>query len=153
MNSCHPQLNNNFHFFEKPCLSTCVEFDTSKGIWSTVYKLPYRIAYHTSWKNSRGILLMGNVYSGTRNKTLQLLPDGKHKPSFDLVQETYGACNIEDPSTNSVIMTGGYNYALRRYLNSVVRYGEQGFIEFLPNTTSTYYVHGCAGYYEGKNQV
>ena len=134
-------------------MKTCVTFNTTSGKWDVTYKLPYSLYLHVSWENSQGILLMGNRYEATANKTLLLLPDGKTKPSFDLVNPTYGACNIEDPSTNSVIMTGGYDPVARKYHRNNVRYGEKGFIEYLPNSTYNFIYHGCAGYYEGKNQA
>ena len=76
------------------------------------------------------------------------------------------ACSIPDPSSASVLVTGGYYYALdtvSRYglegctvLYCTVlycRYGLQGWIEDLPRLNLGRREHGCGSYVSGGDMV
>ena len=73
---------------------------------------------HVSWKNSQGVLLMGgskNISAGSESNpedvlslsTTLLQPGGSYIEGFSLDKPVYGSCAIEDPKTDSVIITGG----------------------------------------------
>ena len=58
------------------------------------------------------------------------------------------ACSIPDPSTASVIVTGG-----RDTRTTVSRYGEQGWLEDLPKLNVGRDNHGCGSYMSGPDMV
>ena len=91
-------------------------------------------------------------YPHTRNTTL-LLPGGGFQKGYNLQVNSWFSCAIEDPESDSVILTGGYEQT-GQPMQNVVRYGENGFIEHLANMTFSRARHGCAGYYDdNKNLV
>ena len=50
----------------------------------------------------------------------------------------------------SVIITGGFDGGQH---NSVLRYGEDGFKEYLPSLKKERFSHSCSGYYDGENSL
>ena len=121
----------------------CSTFDVDKGDWETHYNISFDGIYNPIlWKTSRELLLMG----GHKSNTTTLVENGKSKKDFDLVSQISQSthCGIEDPSDSSIIVTGR---------DGVVRYGEKGFKEFLPNMTYKRYGFGCGGYYNDANQL
>ena len=50
-----------------------------------------------------------------------------------------GSCTIEDPITDSIIVTGGMG-------NEVTRYDLLGYLEDLPSMLRTRNAHGCGSY-------
>ena len=52
------------------------------------------------------------------------------------------ACSIPDPSSATVIVTGGFYYAL----DTVSRYGLEGWLEDLPPLNVGRSRHGCGSY-------
>ena len=135
--------------------TTCSTFNTTTGQWEESHEYTPGRRYHSAWKTSEGILLMGGYYaSDAANTTTLILPDGGHRQGFNLVELSDGSCAIEDPETNSVILTGGYYYDNKgSYLNSVIRYNESGFVEYLPSLTSPRFLHGCGGYYNNDGNL
>ena len=70
---------------------------------------------HVSWKNSKGILLMGglrNLFKPDPDLDVEILssttllqPGGSYKDDFTLVEPNSVSCAIEDPKTSSIINT------------------------------------------------
>ena len=58
------------------------------------------------------------------------------------------ACSIPDPSSTTVIVTGG-EYTLK----TVSRYGRDGWVEDLPPLRVGRNNHGCGSYVSGKDMV
>ena len=52
-----------------------------------------------------------------------------------------GACAIPDPSTDTVVVTGGLDTE-----NTVVRYGQQGWLEDLPDLVTGRTGHACSSF-------
>ena len=50
----------------------------------------------------------------------------------------------------SVIITGGFDGGQH---NSVLRYGEDGFKEYLPSLKKERFSHACSGYYDGESNL
>ena len=135
-------------------VNTCSTFNIELGQWEISYKDFPSHAGHVAWKNSKGILLMGGWGSSINyTATTQLMDGGGHQKGFDLVMESYFSCAIEDPDSRSIILTGGYGYKITSYMKEVLRYGENGFIEYLPNMTYPRDQHGCSGYYNEQRQL
>ena len=75
------------------------------------------------------------------------------------------ACSIPDPSTASVIVTGGRDTrtTVSRYIQQgctvlyctvlYCRYGEQGWLEDLPKLNVGRDNHGCGSYMSGPDMV
>ena len=68
------------------------------------------------------------------------------------------ACSIPDPSSATVLVTGGYytlntvsRYCTVLYCNC--RYGLEGWLEDLPPLNMGRYYHGCGGYVSGGDLV
>ena len=136
-------------------LSSCSTFNTATGNWTESYEIPPQRG-QSAWQNSQGILLMGGRPAGANssiyNSTTLLLPEGGHKPGFDLVSPTCYSCAIPDPRSDSVIVLGGFDYG-KVSISTVIRYGESGFLEFLPSLNYPRVSPGCAGYYNDNNQL
>merc|ERR1719312_1890983 len=112
---------------------TCDRFDGTS--WSQHSTLQYNRAYHTSLPGQHGLLLMGGDYS---RATTELVGGDEQ---YNLQQNTYYACGITEPgSGNTIILTGGYGGT---YLNTVAKYGPNGFIGALPSLQIARYAHGC----------
>ena len=87
------------------------------------------------------------------NQTTTLPVNGKNYSGFDLVEKSIYSCAIEDPKSDSIIVTGGFDDSNSKSSNLVIRYGKDGFIEYLPRMKKARYLHGCAGYYNSKKQL
>ena len=138
--------------------NTCVTLNSDSGKWETSYELASRLYGHVAWQTSKGILLMGGSDGSTeylqdsiKTETTLLLPGGQTQPGpFELRLASYQSCAIEDPRSNSVIITGGWRLGWRE---TVDRYNEEGFVESLPNLNHARMNHGCAGYYNDNNKL
>ena len=58
---------------------------------------------------------------------------------------TRSACSIPDPSSSSVVVTGGSD-GHHAGVDTVSRYGSGGWLEDLPHLTVGRQYHGCGGY-------
>ena len=58
------------------------------------------------------------------------------------------ACSIQDPSSATVLVTGGEDT-----LKTVSRYSLQGWVEDLPLLNVGRYYHGCGGYVSSGDMV
>ena len=58
------------------------------------------------------------------------------------------ACSIEDPDTETVVITGGY-----KTLTTVSVYGLQGWVEDLQPLNTGRRYHACTSYISGKTRV
>ena len=58
------------------------------------------------------------------------------------------ACSIPDPTSDTVIVTGG---VLQQF--NVSRYGREGWLEELPQLRHGRQEHGCGGYVSGEDMV
>ena len=68
---------------------------------------------------------------------------------FVIVSNHYrGACAIEDPDTQTVVLTGGV-YTL----TTVSVYGLQGWVEDIPSLNTGRYWHACSCYMSGGIRV
>merc|ERR1719468_824107 len=79
-------------------------------------------------------------YPSYRTTTL-ITPDGSQEPGFPLKYVAYYACAIPDPVTDTVVVTGGLLTE-----NTVVRYGQQGWLEDLPDLITGRYIHACSSF-------
>ena len=64
----------------------------------------------------------------------------------------YSGCAVADPSTDSVIVIGGYNQD-NYYSTNVTRYDVNGFVESLPPLNFRRVYAGCAGYYNDDENL
>ena len=62
-------------------------------------------------------------------------------------------CGIEDPDTQTVVITGGYLTGRLSIMNTVSLYGIQGWIEDLPSLNYNRYQHACSSYMSGGSRV
>ena len=62
------------------------------------------------------------------------------------------ACSIPDPSTGTVLVTGGITSGYQT-LDAVSRYGLQGWLEELPPLNKGRYGHGCGSYVSDGDMV
>ena len=137
-----------------PLRSSCSTFNVSSGTWYNSYNYSANRYTPVGWKNNQGVLLIGGV--NDVDTTTLLNADGTSQPGFTM-NRTFAAswlsCGIEDHNSGTIIITGGRstcststnNYCVRS--NRVNRFGENGYIESLPNMTYAREFHGCGGYY------
>jgi len=124
-----------------PTSTTCTTF--SSGKWVTSHALAEKRAFHTSWnkKEEGKIILMGGFFSGTTTETIT---EGEYDglPGFNIIyHNTRSVCAIPDPTTNCVLLTGGYP-ALR----TASRYCANGIPRDLPYLNQGRRYHGCGVY-------
>lgn len=60
-------------------------------------------------------------------------------------------CGIPDTSNEYLYITGNITGVIGDRWNRVAKYGQDGFIEFLPNLNTGRIDHACAGYYNAEN--
>merc|ERR1711892_755721 len=120
--------------------STCLTF--SSGKWITSQRITSRYA-HTSWETEQGVVLMGGDDHPTTSEIVQMGEEQgqQGEPSFPMKYSTRYACSMADLTNPTVIITGGLNT-----METVSRYGEQGFVEALPALVVGRQVHGCGSY-------
>ena len=97
---------------------------------------------------------MGGRYN--HFNTTQIYDDGGSTQGFNLVESSYYSCAIADPKSGSVILTGGRDLGknqTHQRSKSVIRYGEDGFIEYLPEMVYTHEGHDCAGFYNDDESL
>merc|ERR1719270_3365857 len=83
---------------------------------------------------------MGGLESGNTSETIiEGVPSSQ--PGFTMQYRTEYACSIPDKTTNSLIITGGWNT-----LHRVSRYSTAGFLEDLPDLNEGRASHGCGAY-------
>lgn len=119
-------------------LTSCISF--SSGVWVPSHSLAEKRRFHTTWEREEGVMLMGGEDSPT---TTELLTEGSEEgvPAFSLQYSTESACSIPDPTTGTLVMTGGY------YTRTTVsRYGAEGYQGDLPPLKEGRYHHGCGAY-------
>ena len=65
------------------------------------------------------------------------------------------SCSISDVGSHSVIITGGFFYdGEANVIDTVTRYDEDGFVEYLPSLLFGRYRHGCGSFIrDDGNQV
>jgi len=120
----------------------------SAGNWTTYSSLIGTRAGHSSWQTEEGIFLIGGMdfsgeYSRMDSEYVPNLGD-QGEPSFSLKYPVLFSCGIPDISSNSIIITGGYNN--QQYSNQVTRYDEEGFVEDLPSLLVGRSNHGCGSF-------
>ena len=114
--------------------------DPSTGQWRSSNTLLHSRGHHASWRVEAGVILLGGAAQGedTERRTSEIVrPDGsgeetfalkfptgfvfstRFKPSYDIGSL---ACTIPDPSTSTVIVTGGVFTPTRR---RVYRWADQ----------------------------
>merc|ERR1711892_131117 len=120
--------------------STCLTF--SSGKWITSHRISNRYA-HTSWETGQGVVLMGGDDHPTTSEIVQMGEEQgqQGEPSFPMKYSTRFACSMADLTNPTVIITGGLNT-----MQTVSRYGAQGFVEALPALVVGRQVHGCGSY-------
>lgn len=143
---------------------TCLQWSSVTGTWEESVTLEVGRDYHVSWTPdpSIGTLLMGD-WSGGRTTTL-IRPDGAQEPGFTLKHDTRYAyiiflfqsklsswsrsCAIEDPDTDTVVITGGY-YTMA----TVSVYGLQGWLEDLSSLNIGRREHACTSFVSNGYRV
>lgn len=127
---------------------SCEEFQPATGTWAqTAHTLQHWRKAHVSWSlGAEGTQLMGGRWSGTTTEMVK--QDGTTEPSFNLKYDTWFACSIPDPSSATVMVTGG------EYTQTTVsRYGRTGWLEDLPSLTVGRRQHACGSYMSGGVSV
>lgn len=136
---------------------TSYKFNLDTGKWDSIQGKagsvqPYG---HSAWKIKDGILIMGGygltspTSSITYKETYLFRSDGSMEKKFDLKYRSFFSCAIDDIKSGNVILTGGQDgWSSTNMLNTVVRYGENGFVEDLPSINYNRSYHGCGGYYD-----
>jgi len=114
----------------------CIQF--VEGQWTALSATMQSRDDHSSWLTPQGLVLMGGDYT-TKSTEIITLKGGQGGPGFSLNFEVRGSCTIEDPITDSIIVTGGMG-------NEVTRYDLLGYLEDLPSMLRTRNAHGCGSY-------
>ena len=147
--------------------ASCVQWNSVNGTWKEYLTLNVTRKYHVSWTPDPniGTYLMGGA-RGSRNTTTLIKPVGSQEPGFSLKYNTlyiwmklldnlfcncvyYSfACAIEDPDTQTVVITGGW---WTRTTVSV--YGLQGWVEDLQPLNIRRYWHACSSYMSAGTRV
>jgi len=126
-------------------LDSCLQWSPDSGTWEEALTLDEWRSRHVSWTPSSGntgTYLMGGGPSSSSRKTSTLLNnDGTQEPGFPLKYDAYVACAIPDPITDTVVVTGGADTE-----TTVVRYGQQGWLEDLPPLITGRYDHACSSF-------
>jgi len=128
---------------------SCLQWSSVTGTWEQSITLAVERRYHVSWTPQSDVTyLMGGDSSEARTTTTLIKPDGSQEPGFSLKYDTYEACSIEDPDTETVVITGG------RYTSTTVSvYGLQGWVEDLQPLHTGRYWHACTSYKTAGTQV
>merc|ERR1739838_904456 len=126
--------------------TSCIRFSLGKWINSHTLEEPRK--GHSSWLTDRGLLIMGGYYT---SRTTEIAPTdgGLGGPSFAMKYTTENACDIQDLTSDSLIITGGSSN------NQIVsRYNWNGWVEDLPHLIEGRAHHGCGSYLRSDgNQV
>jgi len=117
---------------------SCLSF--SSGEWVTSHTLLEERAYHTSWETEQGVVLMGGDTSGDTSDIVPVAGE-QAEPAFAMEYDTSNACAMADLTSDSVIVTGGYNT-----MHNVSRYDLLGWVEDLPPLLNGRTDHGCGAY-------
>lgn len=128
---------------------TCLSFTSGK--WVTSNNLVEERDGHCSWQTEEGLLVLGGLWSPDTSEIVDLAGE-QGGPSFNLQYSAAASCSMPDPTSNSVIVTGGYTQSGYNY-DRVVRYGVLGFVEDLPRLNVGRYSHGCGTYNRGDGQM
>jgi len=118
--------------------STCVTFDS--GEWATSHTLVEWRFGHSSWQTDQGVILMGGWDSRDTSEIVPMTAE-QGELAFALEHSTRYACSMSDLTSDTVIITGGHDN-----LQTVSRYGTQGFLEDLPPLLVGRLGHGCGAY-------
>lgn len=120
--------------------TNCISFISGK--WVTSHALAKERGWHCSWATSTGTMLLGGHESP---RTTEMISEAGYngQPGFSLEHDIMDACSISDPTTESLIITGGGETSRR---NTVSRYGVLGFIEQLPSLNQGRRFHACGAY-------
>jgi len=121
--------------------TNCLSF--TSGQWITSHNLLGKRYGHTSWQTEQGLVLMGG---GINSDTSEIVPTdgGQGGPSFAMQYSTGYACSMQDLTSDSLIITGGYIT-----LSRVSRYGTLGWVEDLPPLVVGRQSHGCGSFFRG----
>ena len=117
-------------------MTSCVTF--SAGSWKKTHALGSRVFGHTAWASPRGVLLMGGRYGMSTTKLL--MDNGQTSPSFNLANNRWLHCGIEDGE--EVVLTGGYSRGTVKQ-STVTRYNIQGRATPLPSLNTARLYHAC----------
>ena len=144
--------------------TSCVKWSSVNGTWEEYLILDVGRSYHVSWTPDPdiGTYIMGGVTSEAKNTTTLIKPDKSQEPGFSLKYYTEyvsiswanyyvcncnhyrGACAIEDPDTQTLVITGGVFTT-----TTVSVYDLQGWREDLQPLNTGRYYHACAHYILG----
>jgi len=128
----------------------CMKF--SDGEWSLIPLLHPR-SDHSSWQAENGIFLIG----GYKEIESEFVPSNgePNYPAFPVKYEALYSCSISDVGSHSVIITGGFFYDGEAHvIDTVTRYDEDGFVEYLPSLHFARAYHGCGSFIrDDGNQV
>ena len=72
---------------------------------------------------------------------------GQYYSDCNCVYFSY-ACAIEDPDTETVVITGGQDTS-----TTVSVYGRQGWVEDLPSLNTERFTHACTSYKTAETRV
>ena len=86
-------------------------------------------------------------------KTTQLLDGGGYESGFDLTIPSFYSCSIDDPASGHVIITGGVINDQGEARWGAEIYSETGLWGNVANMNHPRMNHGCAGYYNDKNDL
>ena len=148
--------------------TSCVQWSSVTGTWEKYLTLDLKRSYHVSWTPDPdiGTYLMGGRDSESRNSTTLIKPDRSQEPGFSLKYYTEyasiscannyicncnhyrGACAIEDPDTQAVVITGG-----SLTMTTVSVYDLQGWRENLQPLNIGRWRHACSSFKSDGNWV
>jgi len=123
--------------------TSCIQFSPTStgGNWAPHSTTMEDRWLHTSWVSPAGLLLIGG---GGSPSTSEFVSGGMN---ITLPDTSY-ACGIDDSSSSSIILTGGYPHKRR-----VTRFNLQGKVEDLPDLQVSRYAHGCGAYKSGESKI
>jgi len=129
--------------------TTCLSF--SSGKWITSHNLVEERYSHSSWPTEEGLVLFGGWDSPLTSEIVALAGE-QGGSSFNLRYSSMDSCSMPDLTSDTVIVTGGYN-SKDEYMSYVVRYGVLGYVENLPRLNVGRRQHGCGTYLRGDGQM
>ena len=142
------------------------------GAWMNIsHNLAVQRRGHVSWTSADGIFLIGGDDTDAKNTTeLLSATSSSTTPSFQLAFNVgrynlnirikslnqilsffSGACSIEVPSRDSVIITGGHITSAGS--SFVYVYTNQGYKQRLPDLQEPRYFHTCGFYHDSNDQM
>ena len=128
---------------------SCITWEN--GQWIVTHELNRQRYEHSAFVSEEGLMLMGSSdYPGSifsiildKNPVLGDDEPDSHR-TYDLKYGMTSACAIQEPETNTVVITGGRGGGQG---DIVVRYGQNGFLADLPSLNDARLQHACGSYY------